>query len=107
MALVVRITKAILLKILRYVKSENTSYVPVPVLGTWMLMPIALGVLSKLLVFLSDIVTCKYAPVPATVYAWKYMVEIHANEQIYYVPVEDVRAFIDDVNARRQLHRTG
>lgn len=34
---------------------------------------------------------CKYAPVPATVYAWKYMVEIHANEQIYYVPVEDVR----------------
>ena len=50
---------------------------------------------------------CKYAPVPATVYAWKYMVEIHANEQIYYVPVEDVRAFIDDVNARRQLHRTG
>lgn len=50
---------------------------------------------------------CKYAPVPATVYAWKYMVEIRANERIYYVPVEDVRAFIDDVNARRQLHRTG
>ena len=48
---------------------------------------------------------CKYAPVPATVYAWKYMVEIHANEQIYYVPVEDVRAFIDDVNARRQLQK--
>ena len=33
------------------------------------------------------------------------MVEIHANEQIYYVPVEDVRAFIDDVNARRQLQK--
>ena len=47
----------------------------------------------------------KYAPVPATVYAWKYMVEIHANEQIYYVPVEDVCAFIDDVNARRQLQK--
>ena len=38
-------------------------------------------------------------------YAWKYMVEIQANEQIYYVPVEDVRAFIDDVNARRQLQK--